>query len=313
MNEFTRTLRGMNVLIVDDNPTNIVVLRKTLETQGLIISMAYCGEEALKMVTHSAPDLILLDILMPGIDGYETCRRLKQGKATESIPVLFITAMAKIEDIVKGFASGGVDYITKPFCLEEVISRVKTHLTLQQLIKEKKQQKQLIRKLDILARHDPLTGLSNRRDTMEKIESEKLRFNRFNKPYSLIIMDIDDFKKINDKYGHDAGDYVLKELADLLRTNTREIDIIGRWGGEEFLIVLPETQLEGAISMAEKIRERLAILDINYKGMILHITASFGVNCHGENEMPIEEMMKVADSRLYLAKEMGRNKVVSEG
>lgn len=311
MNEFTRTLRGMSVLIVDDNPTNIVVLRKTLETQGLIISMAYCGEEALKMTAHSAPDLILLDIIMPGIDGYETCRRLKRDKATQAIPVLFITAMAKIEDIVKGFAVGGADYITKPFCLEEVISRVQTHLTLEKLIKEKKQQTQLIKRLDTLARHDPLTDLSNRRDAMEKIEREQLRFKRFDKPYSLIMMDIDNFKKINDKHGHNAGDCVLQKTAKLLRSNTREIDILSRWGGEEFLIVLPETRLEGAVFMAEKIREGLATLTISYNEITLNITASFGVNCHADSEMSIEDMMIIADRRLYLAKEMGRNKVVS--
>jgi len=293
---------------VDDTPANIDVLRQVLTTEGLNISMAPNGEEALKIVSQSAPDLILLDIMMPGIDGFETCRRLKKNEATKSIAVIFISAKIETEKIIKGFSLGGVDYITKPFRQEELLSKVKTHLQIKKLMLE---QKKLITKLDAISREDPLTGLSNRRDLIEKIEYERSRFERVKKPFSLIMADIDHFKKINDTYGHDAGDYVLTRTADLMKDIARKLDTVARWGGEEFLLLLPETELKGATNLAEKLRETICLINFVQEDNKFNITVSFGVNCYTNKEISVDEFLKSTDTCLYQAKETGRNKVVS--
>ena len=233
-------LSGMKVLIVDDTPQNIDILGHILKQGGLNISVAPNAELAQKIISKDKPDLILLDIMMPGMDGYELCEKLKKNPETEDIPIIFVTAMAETEDLVKGFQLGGVDYIIKPFKDLEVLARIKTHLSLKKLLNEKSA---LIQKLDSLSRIDPLTGISNRRDILEVLNNEQSRYERYGKTYSVIMGDIDYFKKINDQYGHDTGDYILKGVANVLKNEIRKVDFIARWGGEEFLMVLPETNL----------------------------------------------------------------------
>jgi diguanylate cyclase (GGDEF)-like protein len=226
---------------------------------------------------------------------------LKKDKDLKNIPVIFITAKGDTEDILEGFGVGAVDYIMKPFRLEEVYVRVKTHLILSAALK----------KLTLDSETDPLTGLFNRRTFMQKIENEALRFKRTQKPFSILFGDIDLFKKINDTYGHLAGDAILVSISHILNTEKREIDQVARWGGEEFLILLPETNLKGAVQLGNKIRKSISAKPITHEGQEINVTMSFGVSEYN-SETHIEKTIDLADQRLYLAKNSGRNKVVSE-
>jgi len=196
-----------------------------------------------------------------------------------------------------------VDFIMKPFRLEEVYARVKAHLTLSAAIKKLTQDNET----------DSLTGLFNRRTFLQKIENEAMRFKRNQKPFSILFGDIDLFKKINDTYGHAAGDAVLVNVSELLNTGKREIDQVARWGGEEFLILLPETDLNGAVLHGNKIRELISEKSITHEGQEIQVTMSFGASEYNDGSTQIEKTIDLADRRLYLAKESGRNKVVSEG
>ena len=292
---------SMKVMIVDDTQPNVLVLQRALTSIGYNISVAFDGEKALELIPKSKPDLILLDVMMQGINGFEVCKILKKDPELSDIPVIFITAMGMPKDVLSGFEAGAVDYITKPFNLKEVCVRVKTHLTLSAAIKKLIQDSET----------DSLTGLFNRRTFMKKIENEAMRFKRSQKPFSLLFADIDFFKKINDTYGHAAGDDVLVSIGNLLNAEKREVDQVGRWGGEEFLLLLPETSLEGAVQHGNKIRKSIAAKPIVYEGQEINLTMSFGVSEYSGNNN-IEKTIDQADQRLYLAKNSGRNKVVFE-
>ena len=292
---------SMTILIVDDVQANITILERTLASVGYNISVAFNGQKALELVPKLKPDLILLDIMMPGIDGYEVCRRLKQSDESKYIPVIFITAKGDTESIVEGFDVGAVDFIMKPFKVKEVCARVHTHLTLSAALNKLIQDSET----------DPLTGLFNRRTFLKRIEEEAMRFRRYQKPFSILFGDIDFFKKINDTYGHAAGDAVLINISNILKTEKREIDQVARWGGEEFLILLPETDVAGAVQHGNKIREMISAKPFIYEGQEINITMSFGVSIYN-GDTSIEKVIDLADQRLYRAKESGRNKVVSE-
>lgn len=292
---------SMTVMIVDDTRPNVIVLQRALTNTGYNISVAFDGESALDLIPKLKPDLILLDVMMPGMNGFEVCKRLKEDPEVSDIPVIFITAMGMPKDVLTGFEAGAVDYITKPFNLQEVCVRVKTHLTLSAAIKKLVQDSET----------DSLTGLLNRRTLLKKMENEAMRFKRNQKPFSLLFADIDFFKKINDTYGHAAGDDILINISNLLNTETREVDQVGRWGGEEFLLLLPETNIEGAVLHGNKIRELISAKPIIYDGQEIPITMSFGVSEYTE-DINIEKTIDQADQRLYIAKNSGRNKVVSE-
>ena len=292
---------SMNVMIVDDTRPNVLVLQRALTSIGYNISVAFDGEKALELIPKTKPDLILLDVMMPGINGFDVCKRLKNDPELSDIPIIFITAMGMPKDLLKGFEIGAVDYITKPFNLQEVCIRVKTHLTLSAAIKKLIQDSET----------DSLTGLFNRRTFLKKIENEAMRFKRNKKPFSLLFADIDFFKKVNDTYGHAAGDDVLISVSNLLNTEKREVDQVGRWGGEEFLLLLPETNLGGAAQHGNKIRELVSAKPIIYEEQEIHITMSFGVSEYS-GDSNIEKTIDQADQRLYQAKNTGRNKVVSE-
>ena len=292
---------SMTIMIVDYTKDNIDILKKFLTKFGFKITVALNGELALDLIPKLKPYLILLDVMMPGIDGYEVCIRLKKDKDLKNIPVIFITAKGDTEDILEGFGVGAVDYIMKPFRLEEVYARVKTHLTLSAALK----------KLALDNETDPLTGLFNRRAFLERLENEAIRFKRNQKPFSILFGDIDLFKKINDTYGHLAGDAILVSISHILNTEKREIDQVARWGGEEFLILLPETNLKGAVQLGNKIRKSISAKPITHEGQEINVTMSFGVSEYN-SETHIEKTIDLADQRLYLAKNSGRNKVVSE-
>ena len=296
----------MQVLMVDDTPSNLDILGHILKHVGLNVSVATNGTIALKIINEDKPDLVLLDIMMPDISGYDVCRKLKESDDTKDIPVIFITAMAQTEDLIEGFEVGGADYVVKPFEEREVLARIGSQLSLRKIAYEKEE---LIRKQDSLSRIGPLTKLSNRRDILGKLEYEQAKYERFGKDFSIILGDIDFFKKINDQFGHDAGDCVLKVIADILKSSIRKIDHVARWGGEEFLVVLTETNLSGAARVAEKIKITIEKHKYEFYKNPAHVTMSFGVAWHAGKNGKIDGHIKTADKLLYKAKENGRNQV----
>jgi len=292
------------ILIVDDEPTNVQALAKLLKNDYRI-QVANNGEKALAIARGSEqPDLILLDIQMKGMDGYEVCRQLKELPLTSTIPVIFVTGQNTISDEEKGFKLGAVDYISKPFYPTIVRARVGTHMNL-------KIKTDLLEQISML---DGLTGIPNRRYFDEQRQKEGKRALRERLPLSLIMMDIDHFKGYNDHYGHGAGDDCLQRVARALdNTLSRPADMIARYGGEEFVALLPNTNLEGASKVAEDLRcavENLAVIH-DYSSAARVVTLSLGVATLNTdaNEAMLSELLKKADHALYKAKEAGRNRL----
>ncbi|MBC8284681.1 MAG: PleD family two-component system response regulator [Nitrospinae bacterium] len=305
-------LQGMTVLIVDDTPANIGVLSKTLKPQGYEIAIAPSGDIALKILPKVMPDLILLDVMMPGIDGFETCRQIKENETLKDIPIIFVTAKTDMEDILKGFSLGGVDYITKPFYREVVLARVQAHLRVKKLIDTLEHHQ---KHLEELATHDGLTGLNNRRSFDDFLDREWKRSIREKANMSLIMIDIDFFKKFNDVYGHQAGDDCLKKVATALTENLfRPSDFVARYGGEEFVVVLPGTDEKGALKLAEPLRDSVEKLNIEHAQSEVGncVTISLGlITALASSKLSLEETIKQADELLYQAKNEGRNRVKS--
>jgi diguanylate cyclase (GGDEF)-like protein len=308
------------IVIVDDTPDNLRLLVEILKERGYKVRPAPSGARALATVRKEPPDLILLDIMMPDIDGYEVCKRLKADELTRDIPIVFLSALNEVFDKVKAFKAGGVDYISKPFQTEEVLVRVNTHLMLRAQQKTLSLQNEILKKknalitkqskkLELLATRDSLTELSNRRDFLEKAEQEKTRFKRTNRRFTLIMLDIDHFKNVNDTYGHECGDKVLVGVARILEKTLRAQDILARWGGEEFICLLPETKVDGAKHVAEKIRTTVETLRQDCNDISISVTVTLGI-CEYKGLSSIKECIRRADAALYKGKKQGRNQVV---
>jgi len=296
-----------SILIVDDTKINIDILLELLdETYDILVSLN--GKRALEIVEEHHIDLILLDILMPDINGYDVCKVLKAQENTKNIPVIFITANTDEESVENAYEAGGIDYVTKPFKASELLARIKTQLSMQTLIKELEESH---KELELLASQDPMTELYNRRYYAE-ISHKIIELSRRNKkPLSLLMLDIDKFKNINDTYGHHIGDEVIIALAKTLKKYSRKCDVVCRFGGEEFLILLPETSADGAFHIAEKIRESVASMSVALEqNQSVSFTVSAGVSeFRAEEEETLEHTLQRADAGLYEAKESGRNRV----
>jgi len=306
--------RKMNVLIVDDNPQNLKVLGNVMKNNtDYALAFAMNGEEALEYMEKNTPDLVLLDVMMPGMDGFEVCSKLKKTKKGADVLVIFITAKTEPEDIVRGFEVGGVDYVTKPFNEAELLMRIRTHMELKKsrdMLEEKnKELTEAYAKIEYLALTDTLTGIPNRRNITNLLGKEISRCKRNGGTFSLIMCDIDFFKKVNDTYGHDTGDYVLQRISEMIQDYIRKQDVVARWGGEEFLIMLPETGVEDAENVAEKLRLAIEKEKLSFGGYDFKVTMTFGVAVY-EDELGLEKSIKKADDALYKGKEMGRNMVV---
>ncbi len=284
------------VLIVDDVPSNVQVLAACLKDK-YHIKVAKSGEQCLDvLVSGAVVDLILLDIEMPGINGYEVCEKLKSNPQTSSIPIIFVTGKNDDEDQEKGLDLGAVDYIIKPIRTAIVAARVKTHVTL----------KQQHNKLQTLAMRDQLTDLYNRHYLFEVATHKVARAIRHKGMLSLLMIDIDNFKLINDTYGHPVGDQVLKKISRLLQKKSRKEDVVARFGGEEFLVLMDQCDLALAEEKAKKLLESIEGLKPND----LAVTASIGVAQLDAEGGSFDELLKRVDTAVYLAKEQGRNRVV---
>ncbi|MBF0590180.1 MAG: diguanylate cyclase [Magnetococcales bacterium] len=292
------------ILIVDDERFNITVLKDLLDPEYDTM-VAKNGKQALSRIASAdLPDLILLDIMMPEMNGYEVCEHLKSDPLTANIPVIFISALSQVGDESKGLSLGAIDYISKPFTPELVLLRVKNHMKF----------KQMSDRFRDMATLDGLTGIANRRRFDLFLEQEWGRSMRAQSPLSLILMDIDYFKPFNDNYGHALGDECLQEVAKAFTSAmTRKTDLIARYGGEEFVSVLPETATEGAVLFGEKLRRAVSDLKFPHahSGVVDHVTISLGATTMvPSKELKCEEMILLADKKLYQAKEQGRNRLV---
>ena len=296
------------ILVVDDHEDNIELLRARLEARGYEIHAASDGQAALDQVERVLPDLILLDVMMPKMDGMEVVRRLKADKNLPFIPVIMQTALDTTANKVEGLDAGADDYITKPINFAELEARVNAQLRIKAL------QTQLSALNDQLTRMsltDGLTQIENRRSLNERLHEMWQHSVRLHEPISLVMCDIDKFKSVNDNHGHQAGDAVLKGFAQVLKGEAREIDRVGRYGGEEFLLILPGTVLDAAVTFAERLREKVEGHTFSYEGGTLTRTMSCGVASSPHPRVKDEEaLLRAADDALYVAKETGRNRVV---
>jgi diguanylate cyclase (GGDEF)-like protein len=292
------------LLIVDDQPTNIRVLHE-LFREDCDVFMATHGEQAISLCRIQLPDLILLDVVMDDVDGHEVCRRLKADPATQDIPIIFITAQRRDSDEVLGLELGAVDFISKPINPVIVRARVRTHLTL-------KLQNDFLRSMALM---DGLTGLANRRKFDEEISADWRQCVREQEPLSLILADVDFFKRYNDRYGHQAGDACLKSIARALsEAAKRPYDLVARYGGEEFACILPRTGHSGAIEIAERMQARVRALGIKHSASDVDrvVTISLGVaTLTPSSDLEFQVLIEAADKQLYEAKNTGRARICS--
>lgn len=312
--------RESTVLIVDDTPHNAHILYKLLTSKQCKVFIAEDGDIAVEMASRERPDLILLDVMMPNLNGFQACTLLKQNSETQDIPVIFMTALSDLESKIKGFEVGAVDYVTKPFHQKELLARVYTHLTIRKLQRELLIQKSSLEKaneeLKRLSIIDELTQVANRRRLMDYLHKEWRRAIREQIALSIILADIDFFKQFNDTYGHLVGDECLKRVAQALNQAVkRPADLVARYGGEEFMVVLPHTPLEGSLKVARDIQKSLNEFRIVHETSEIspYITLSIGI-ASTVPQYPDKPttLICASDTALYKAKQNGRNCIVTE-
>jgi diguanylate cyclase (GGDEF)-like protein len=285
-----------HVLIVDDSPAIHALLTARLKDEPVVLHFAGAGDEGLAKAQTIVPDLILLDVDMPDPNGFEVCRRLKLNETLHSIPVIFLTGAGSTEEKIRGLELGAIDYVTKPFDPAELRARVRAALRMKFMI-------------DLLAKKaqiDALTGLWNRRYFDQRLDAEISLANRARRPLAVIMLDLDHFKSINDQYGHPMGDEVLRRIGHLLVESVRTEDVVCRYGGEEFAIIVPNAA-GGVGELPERLRKRIESENFVFAGTPSKVTASIGVaSCAGKVELSI---VQAADTALYRAKQGGRNRV----
>ena len=303
MDETYNNISKAKILLVDDIPDSLCAIEEILREQDCHIIKALSGQEALKKIVENDFALVLLDVQMPEMDGFETAELIHSAKKTEEVPIIFLTAINKdSRHIARGYKAGAVDYLFKPVNAAILQSKVRIFL---QLYYRKHH-------LERMSQIDSLTGLSNRRHIKEKLQSETKRYERNHRCFSIIMGDIDNFKEVNDSFGHECGDYMLISISALIQKNVRDHDVASRWGGEEFLIFLPETDLESGTAIAERIREEIDLHELKWRGISIHVTMSFGVSQYGDTTS-LEDCIRIADQGLYKAKFEGKNKVRTAG
>lgn len=294
------------ILIIDDNDDNLKILQYIVEEIGYNTITCTDAKHGLKKAQETCPDLILLDLMMPNINGFEYCNLVKNIPHLKDIPIIFITASCRIEDLTKAFAMGAVDYLTKPFNQVELLSRVKTHLKLQDTTKKLKQALAQVKRL---AETDVLTGIYNRRYFLEYAEKIFNQAKLKNSIFSIIIIDLDHFKKINDTYGHQIGDLVLKEFVARTQKIISESDCFARFGGEEFIILLQGVSSEVGLVIANTIQEVIDKEPFLINSHAIFVTVSLGGSTYEKNKFSLEQMINQADNALYESKKQGRNQV----
>ncbi|HEX3251019.1 MAG TPA: diguanylate cyclase [Pyrinomonadaceae bacterium] len=288
-----------NILVVDDNPDKLHLIEAALSLAGYQVTTASDGVEALAAIESYQPDLVITDVMMPRMNGYELAQRIRANPVTKFIPVIMQTAAGRrVEDLRRANEVGALGYITDPTDLDLLLARTRTLLEF----------KAYLDVCEEAAFTDHLTGLANRRRFERQLEREVARVERFERPFTLLMVDIDNFKNLNDNFGHDAGDDAIRRLSKVLREGTRGIDLAARIGGEEFAVLLVETTKDGGFEVAERLRTAIKLLEIPRAG---GITASFGVAECPSDAQTAADILKAADVALYEAKRNGRDQVVA--
>jgi diguanylate cyclase (GGDEF)-like protein len=291
-----------SILVVDDQETNITMLEKILIPE-YIIHAANSGEEAVKMALKLIPDMILLDVVMDGIGGYDVIKILKDSEKTKDIPVIFVTSLDSIGDEAWGLSLGAADYITKP------LSPAIVKLRVANLLNARDQ----LRTIERLLTHDPLTDLPNRRSLIHRVKADWEKTLKKNKPFSILIIDVDEFTSYNNIFGHEQGDAALQQISGVLGDALKNpSDFVGRWGGGEFIMLMPDVEVEEALEAAEYIRKNIEESEISIPdGRAARLTVSIGMNTHQEwwDGATSDEFIKEAYSQLFEAKDNGGNQV----
>ena len=300
----------MKLLLVDDDPVSLRRLSAILGKEGYIIDAVENGQEAWEeIISDNPPDIAVLDWMMPGYNGVELCRMVRKRKRQKYLYIIFLTSKDTAEDIVEGLDAGADDYIKKPFNPQELKVRIRVGKRILELQSEVLTATEMLRHR---ALYDSLTGVMNRQEIINNLDHEVSKWQRYQQHFSVIMSDIDNFKKFNDEHGHIVGDQVLRQVGELLRANLRSYTIIGRYGGEEFIIIVPMCTLPDAATIAERIRAKVHNNIFVTEAGNLHVSMSFGVSST-EIVEPVDgnEMIRSADKAMYQAKRQGRNLVVS--
>ncbi|BDU70239.1 diguanylate cyclase response regulator [Geothrix oryzae] len=301
---------GARILIVDDNTMIRSEIKAVLMKDGGFSHFmeAADGLTAFKTIMETPPDLVLCDLVMPGFDGLKFLGLKASRKELAQIPVIILTAEDDLDRKAEILERGASDYVTKPFHEKELLARVRIHTKLKLLQDELREMNV---QLEALSVTDVLTGLANRRRLMTRLEEEVQRARRYKTPLSVVMIDIDHFKQVNDSYGHAMGDEVLRNIGAMLKASLRTTDLAARYGGEELTLVLPHTDIPAALQVAENLRQKFSEMDHTLDGVTIRKTASMGLAArNGQGEMPdAEDLLKHADEALYRAKQGGRNRV----
>ncbi|HEY6100050.1 MAG TPA: diguanylate cyclase [Anaeromyxobacter sp.] len=301
------------ILVVDDSRTQLDWLVQVLEKEGFTVATAVDGKDAIRKVHSDPPDLVLLDMILPDMDGLEVLRIVKARGEDQFIPVIVLSVKSDIDTKVTGLRIGADDFLAKPFAEAEILARCAAMLRIKHL-QEKLREAQ--RKLEEQSITDALTGLKNRRFFDERLHEEFRRAQRYGDYLSLIMLDLDHFKDVNDRFGHPAGDSVLRDAGALIRASIREPDICARYGGEEFAVILPKTHMSGALTVAERVWRELGGKEYAVQGSAavapatVKVTASLGIAFYPSKDISSGDLLlRFADQALYQAKRAGRNTI----
>ncbi|HBG27500.1 MAG: hypothetical protein A2Y10_02905 [Planctomycetes bacterium GWF2_41_51] len=293
--------RQRKILVIDDSQANLILLRAHLNSMGLVALMADNALDGITIAVEQRPDVILLDVMMPQIDGFEACRRLKADVRTSSIPIIFVSAKDQAEDKISGLKLGAIDYVTKPFNKGELQARIGIVLQMMEL------QERLL----LLANTDELTSLANRRHFFQILDRELLQAKIRGGSVAVMMFDVDHFKNINDTFGHLAGDKILQQVGKILSENIYPMDMAARYGGEEFIVLMPGMPVEIATQRAQKLISHIDKNNWDVNGKPISVTCSAGVAAFdGADSTDPYELIRRADDALYAAKNRGRNCVV---
>jgi len=309
----------MKVLIVDDSATVRVGLRSLVERMGHSVIEAEDGSKGLKSYGQDRPDLVLIDVVMPVMDGYEAARRMRQSRPDEWVPIIFLSSKEADQDLDRAIEAGGDDYLVKPVSFVVLNAKIRAlqriESTRAKLLETSRELAAANRELESLSRQDGLTGIANRRCFDSYLLAELKRASREHQPISLILADVDDFKAFNDYYGHQAGDDCLRQVASALKSvGRRPADLVARYGGEEFAMVLPVTAMEGALDLAKLIARAIEEMSIPHarSGVSRSVSLSQGIaSLIPAQDTKPENLIEFADQALYQAKQQGRNRYVA--
>jgi diguanylate cyclase (GGDEF)-like protein len=302
------------VLIVDAHPENLLILKKPMEALPVEVICATSGDKALALTRQYEFALCIIDVMMPEINGFANAQLILQNEEAKFVPIIFITAMDYDENhVFKGYDVGAVDYLCKPINVHILLHKVSFFLKLHhqrlKLLEAKEVLKKQKETLEKLASHDDLTGLLNRRSLNITLGKEFSRCQRYHSDLSLLMIDLDHFKEINDTYGHSFGDFVLTSFASRLTDTLREADFAFRFGGEEFILLLPQTDIKGAITLADRICEQNTREDFEFSNQKAQVTVSIGASSFDKYQPKIkDDLIALADKALYRATENGRNR-----